>query len=614
MKFVRLLPARGSWLLPGAMVVVVAVGIALHVLDRGAFAGRLWQIALIAGSAPLLVRTAGKALRGDFATDAVAALAIIAAIALGQPLPGLIVVLMQSGGESLERMAERRATRELRQLEQGAPRIAHRRHVHLYVDVPVTEVRIGNHLLVRPGEIVPVDGRVLEGSSHLNTAQITGEPAALAAAPGTPLFSGYWNLEGALVMEALAPAAESQYERIVQLVRDAQASEAPIKRLADRYAAWFTPLTIVVAALAYLISGDAERILAVLVVATPCPLILATPVALIGGINSCARMKVIIRGGAALERLTTIRAVVFDKTGTLTTGTPAVTRLHAFGDVSEDSLLALAASIEQGSGHTLARAIVDHAHSRRAHFTLADNVVEVAGSGVRGVVDGRRVAVGSREFLADTDLQHLATTSIQRSYIAIDDVLAGFIEFDDRPRDDLVKLMTALRTNGMQRLAILSGDDRQAVERIAAPLHVDEVHGDLKPDDKLAHVRRLMQDVGPCLMIGDGTNDAPALAAATVGMAITPRGGGIAAETADVIMLGDNLLRVVDTLTIAHRTLRIARQSIVVGLALSGIGMLLAAVGLLPPVAGAIAQEAIDVAVIVNALRASAPLPAAMRG
>jgi heavy metal translocating P-type ATPase len=609
---VNLRSARVAYVLPLAVLTVMVAGGLLYFLGQRTAAHYLFLAGLVATSAPLIIRTAGQALRGNFATDAVASLAILTAIILVQPFPGLVIVLMQSGGEALERHAQRRATRALSELERRAPRQAHRRTDSGFEDVPVESVRVGDHVLVRPGEVVPMDGVVREGRSHVDTAAITGEPMPLTAVPGTRLFSGFLNGERPLVVEATALAAQSQYARIVELVRTAQESKAPIQRLADRYAVWFTPFTLAVAAGAFALSGEADRILAVLVVATPCPLILATPVAVIGGMNRAARAHTIVRSGAALEQLAQVRAVVFDKTGTLTTGRPVPQGIRTIDGWQADKLLPLVAAVEQGSSHVLARSLVAYAHERGAAPAMAQDIHETAGRGVRGTVDGHQLAIGSEQFVSEQargGSGALPATSSERlrSYIVVDGQLAGVIEFEDQLRPDLGRLFAGLRAAGIQRIIIVSGDDEETVQAVARQLDVDEAFGALKPAEKLDHVRRVMDQVGPTLMIGDGTNDAPALAAATVGLAVTGGSGDIAAETADAILLGDNLLQIGETLHIARRALRIAKQSIVVGLGLSGLGMAAAALGWLPPIGGALFQEAIDVAVIVNALRAAAP-------
>jgi heavy metal translocating P-type ATPase len=561
---------------------------------------------------PLLRNTGRAALRGDFATDAVASLAILTALVLREPLPGLVIVLMQTGGEALENMARGKASRALRELEASAPRIAHVRAGEHYTDVPVDEVRVGAEILVRPGEVVPVDGMVATGTSQIDTAQITGEPLPVSAGPGSELLSGCWNLTGPLHVTVTHTASQSQYARIVELVRAAQAAKAPIQRLADKYAVWFTPLTLLVAAAAWLVSGDPQRILAVLVVATPCPLIIATPVAILGGINKAAKRRIIVRSGAALEQLAATRAVVFDKTGTLTTGRPVASRVIAHDGWSDDALLRIVTALELGSGHLLARAIVAEAASRGIVAAIASDVRETAGRGVEGTVEGHAVAIGSRDFikrLLNGNAPAELTGTQLTSFIAIDHKLAGSVQFDDELRADSAALIAALRADGVQRIAILSGDDVATVGDIASQLGVSEAHGDLKPEQKLQLLERIKHETGATLMVGDGTNDAPALAVASVGLAVAPRGGGIATETADIILLSDDLLRIREAFAISHRTLRITKQSIGFGLGLSLVGMVAAAIGWLAPVPGALYQEAIDVAVILNALRASAYSP-----
>jgi heavy metal translocating P-type ATPase len=426
-------------------------------------------------------------------------------------------------------------------------------------------------------------------------------------------MSGSVNGEGLLTLRATAPARESQYARIVELVRTAQSTKAPIQRLADRYAVWFTPLTLLACALAYAFTREAERVLAILVIATPCPLILATPVAIIGGVSSAARRQIIMRTGTALEQLGRVRVAVFDKTGTLTIGRPLVREIFPAPGYDERSALALAASVELGSAHLLARTIVAAAEARDVRVTPGSDVVEAPGRGVHGRVDGQQVAVGARSFVeqlfpgSTTTLAPFDTSEEKlRAYVVADGRPVALIQYADQLRPQLTALLRSLRELGITRMLLLSGDRQHNVQAVGSATGITEAHGDLLPEDKVRLVREIVQSGEPTLMVGDGTNDAPALSTATVGIALAAQGGGIAAESADVVILVDDVQRVASAIRISRRTLAIAHQSIWAGLALSGMGMVLAGFGYIPPTVGALLQEGIDVAVILNALRASA--------
>jgi heavy metal translocating P-type ATPase len=560
---------------------------------------------------PVVASTIRGAFRGRFAADLVATLAIVTALLLDQPLPGLIVVLMQTGGEALEDYARGRASAAVRDLEAAAPTVAHRVTPDGVADVPADAIAVAETILVRPGELVPCDGVVTDGRSHVDAAQLTGEPVPLVAEPGVKLLSGSRNLEGPLTLRVLAPARESQYARIVELVRTAQASKAPIQRLADRYAVWFTPLTLIVCAVAWGVSGDADRVLAVLVVATPCPLILAAPVAIVGGINRAARRQVIVRHGTALEQLGTVDTAVFDKTGTLTIGRPAVSRILAVAPFTDDEVLRLAGGVEHRSGHLLARTLVDEVERRRIPVPDAGSVVETAGQGVVGRVDGVEVAVGGWPFVAGLaaargapPLERMPGEGL-RAYVTVDGRAAGVVEYADAVRQTAASLIERLRRLGIRRVVLLSGDSADNAAAVARMVGVDDARGDLLPQDKVEVVRSLTAGGKRVVMLGDGTNDAPALGVATVGIALASGGGGITAEAADAVILGDDPDRLADAVEISRRTMRIARQSIWIGLGLSGAAMLVAAAGYIPPTVGALLQEAIDVAVILNALRAA---------
>jgi heavy metal translocating P-type ATPase len=608
---------RANWnaiVTPIVAVLFVIAGAAVSYLDGSSgWAERVWLTGLVLTGAPLLVRTSRLVARRHFATDIVATLAIVGAVGLGYPLAGLIVVLMQTGGEALERIAEGRASRAVRALEADAPRIAHIYDAVAIRDVAVEDVRVGDEILIRPGEMIPCDCVVTSGESQLDTSRLTGEPLPVTARAGTVLMSGVLNLNGALIAEVTAVASESQYARIVELVRTATASKSPLQRLADRYAVWFTPATLVVCALAWYSSGDPTRALAVLVVATPCPLILATPIAIIGGINRAARRQIIMRTGGALERLSGIQSAVFDKTGTVTGGRAEVSAVVALPPFSESELLRLAGSLEQHSSHALAPSVVEAATRSGVRLSTPSAVMEDPGRGITGMVDGRAVAIGSHHYIAQetgsgtAPSEATAAHRVVRALIAIDGSVAGTIEFTDQLRPGAQDMVSGLRRIGVRRLALLSGDHADAVRPVATRIGVDDWQGELLPVEKLDRVARMSETDGPVLMLGDGTNDAPALSRADVGIALAGHGGGVTAEAADIVILTDDLSRVVEAVDISRRTMRIARQSIWVGLSLSAAAMAFAAMGRIPPVAGALLQEGIDVAVILNALRASIP-------
>jgi heavy metal translocating P-type ATPase len=597
-----------------ATLAFLLAGLALYARPELRPAARLvWFAGLVLGGGPIVWRTARGALRGRFAADLVASLAIVTAVLLQEPFAGLIIVLMQTGGEALERYAERRASQAVRELEAAAPRTAHRIVDDGVEDIAAEDVAVGDLLLVRPGELVPADGLVMDGRSDVDASQLTGEAVPIAASPGVALLSGSLNGTGALTLRATRRSSESQYARIVELVRTAQASRAPLQRVADRYAVWFTPITLLVCAVAWALSGDPLRVLAVLVVATPCPLILATPVAIIGGINRAARHQIIVRTGGALERLANIDVAVFDKTGTLTVGRPRVARVDIAPGFRPDDVLRLAGAVEERSSHLLARTLVEHVRTSGLELPVAADIVEAPGRGVRGTVAGRSVVVGARDWVASLTGAGEAAALARldgdgpglRAWIAIDGRAAGVVFYDDAIRPGLAGFFDDLRTLGVRRTLLLSGDRTVHAEAVAATLGIAEVRGGLLPEDKTRIVQELEDAGHRVLMVGDGTNDAPALGTASVGIALAGHGGGITAEAADAVLLVDDPTRVAHAIRIGRRSMRIARQSIRVGLGLSGLAMLFAAAGHIPPAVGALLQEAIDVAVILNALRAS---------
>ena len=595
---------------------MIAVGAAVNfLLHRPYEAHLLWMTGLAVTAFPVVSQTARGVFRGKLAADLVASLTVVLALILGHPVVGLVIVIMQSGGEALERIAEGKAGDALHALQSQTPRRVHRYHDGVVEDIDADDMHAGDVILVRPGEMIPCDGEVIDGSSHADTSTLTGEPLPRKLVPSTKVMSGWINEESPLTIRAVAAAEESQYAKIVALVREAQASKAPLQRIADRVAIWFTPITIGVCAIAYGLSSDWDRVLAVLAIATPCPLILATPVAIVGGLSTSARRQILMRNGGALEALGRTTAVIFDKTGTITIGHPLVSQVVATDSRSESELLRLASGVEQGSGHLLARTLVAEAKRRSVLASPGVEVVESPGRGVEGRVGSTRVAVGARSFIterypgtvdamgrvdaADND------PSTLRAFVAVDGELSGYVEYADMLREGITGLVRSLKDAGVRKVLMISGDRAETTRAVAAAAGIDEWRSDMLPADKTAVVKRLIDDGESVVMIGDGTNDAPALSTATVGVALASHGRGIATESADVILLADDPSRLLDAIHISRRTMRIARQSIIAGLAISAIGMVYAAIGRIAPIGGAAIQEAVDLGVILNALRAS---------
>ncbi len=553
-----------------------------------------------------LVWTVGRSLVArDVGVDAIAIVAIAGALGLGEYLAGAVVALMLAGGNALEESAHRRARRELSALVARAPKIAHRRTGAEIEEVPVDAVGIGDVVVVRGGEVVPVDGVVASENAVIDESSLTGEPFPVTIRRGDAVRSGTANAGEVFELRAIRPASESAYAALVRLVRQAETQQAPLVRLADRYAAFFLPLTALVAGAAWALTGDPVRALAVFVVATPCPLILAAPVALISGVSRAARVGVIVKGGGAIEQLGRVRSVLLDKTGTVTLGAPQVERIVVLDGVPEGELLRLAASLEQVSVHSLAEALVHEAQERRLELSFPTNVVEGRGRGIEGDVDGKHVAVGSAGWLRDLHYDTGQSGDAQ-VLVGIDGRLAGTVTLGDHLRPDALELVPALRAAGVSHIALATGDRADVAELIGKELGVDRVYSDQSPEDKLALVRALQErsELRPVAMVGDGINDAPALALADVGIAMGTAGATVSSETAAVVILVDRVGRVADAIRIGRRSLGIAQQSVLAGLGLSIVAMGFAAFGYVTPLAGALLQEAIDVAVILNALRA----------
>ena len=572
----------------------------------------VWAAAVVVILVPLGISVTRDLLHRETSVDLIALLAMLGSLALGQYLAGAVVGLMLSGGQALERYASDRARRELKALLARAPRTVSIYRNGDLATVDVADVMAGDMLLIKPGEVVPVDGVVARGAPVLDESALTGESLPVERMSGDQVRSGGINAGSPFDLRALATAEQSTYAGIVRLVRDAVASKAPFVRLADRYALWFLPLTLAVAGLAWVISGSPVRALAVLVVATPCPLILAAPVAIVAGISRSAKRGIIIKGGGALETLARARTLVFDKTGTLTTGSPRVSAVESFGAIAPDELVRLAASLDQVSPHVFASAVVGAARERRLTLEFPTEVKEHPGSGVIGWVGSKRIALGKSSWLAAGQPLPPAAAHVRRRteldgtpsvFIAVEGSIEGALIVEDPVRADTPRAIQMLRHSGIGRIVVLTGDREEVAKTVGGALGADEVLWERTPLQKVESVR-LERRSAVTVMVGDGVNDAPALAAADVGIAMGARGVTASSEAADVVIVVDRLDRVAEALDIARRARGIAVQSVIAGMALSGIGMVLATFGLLAPVAGAVFQEAIDVAVILNALRA----------
>ncbi|WP_454624238.1 heavy metal translocating P-type ATPase [Bradyrhizobium cenepequi] len=611
MSFERIL----RWTLVAIAIAGLTAGIGARVSGRPDLANLAWTL----GTAPVIGGLAVSIVRdflaGRLGVDAIALLSMTAALALGQPLAGAVVALMYSGGNVLEDIAIARAEHDLRSLVDRAPRQAHRRDGERIEQVPVEAVAIGDQLLVRAGEIVPVDGVIHSALAIIDESAVTGEPIPVEKARGSAVLSGSLNAGETFELTVTAPAGESTYAGIVRMVTAAQTAKAPFIRLADRYALIFLPITLVIAFLAWLISGDLTRSLAVLVAATPCPLILAAPVAFIAGVAQAARRGILAKGGGALEALARAHTVLFDKTGTLTVGGARLLSVEVAPGEDPEEVLTLGASLEQASHHVLAKAVVAAAVDRGLKLKAPERVRETVGAGLCGVIDGRQITAGSREMLlSGGELSPWELRAIRRAswrsalivFIAVDGRPIGALLLADELRADTPRAIRLLRDAGIARMVMITGDRAAAAQAIGAALDLDAVLADRVPSDKVEAVRS-EQRLHPTIMVGDGINDAPALAAADVGVALGARGASASSEAADVVILTDRLDRVGEAIIIAQRARRIALQSIVVGMGLSLAAMVAATVGWLDPVPAAILQEVIDVAVILNALRALTP-------
>jgi heavy metal translocating P-type ATPase len=586
------------------------IGLAAQFSGWAHWASPIWAIATISVLLVLVTDIVISLRRGDVGLDIVAALSMLAALVFAEYLAAVVVALMYAGGQYLEAFAERRASREMTALLARVPHTAVRHRNGRLEEVDLDVIEPGDRLVVRKGDVVPVDGAVIEGLAVLDQSALTGESVPVQQKVGDGVMSGATNVGEAFHLLTTRRAAESTYAGIVRLVEAAQRSRAPMSRLADRYAMMFLAATIALAGASWVWSADPIRAVAVLVVATPCPLILAVPVAIVSGLSRAAKHGILVKGGQALETLARVRSLVIDKTGTLTHGRAHIVATDVVADVSADEILRLAASLDQASKHIMAQTIVADARSSGLELAIPSNVVETPGEGIEGCVDGHRVIVGGLRFVSGkigaTSLSRLHTQRPPGSVavaVGMDARLVGVLILVDRVRAGTEALLRELKSLGLARIVLATGDRRDVAEMVARGLPIDAVRWELSPDQKTLVVLSERKN-GPVMMIGDGINDAPALAAADLGMAMGAKGAAASAEAADVVLLVDQLDRVLPAIKIARRSRFIALESVYAGLGLSVLGMIAAALGQITPVQGAILQEVIDIAVILNALRA----------
>jgi len=583
------------------VIILGAIALWLQFVNHQA----MWAQVLITGLGLLLaiimfiemVRTLRS---GKFGVDLLAITAVLATLAVGEYWAALIVLLMLTGGDALEDFAASRANSELQELLNNSPQTAHRVVGERLSDVAVSLVAVGDRLLVKPGEVMPVDGTLATGPTTVNEASLTGEARPIEKQVGDTVMSGSINGEASVYLQADQTADNSQYQNIVRLVQQAEAQPAKFVRMADRYAVPFTLLAYVIAGLAWFFSGDPVRLAEVLVVASPCPLILAAPIALISGMSRASRNGIIVKTGTTLEKLAQVKTFAFDKTGTITQGRLVVDQVVPVTALPAEKLLQLAASTEQHSGHVLAQSLVA---ATTEPLLPATAVNETTAQGVAAMVDGQKVRVGKSGFVTDEAVEKSNQTAV---YISIAGIYQGYVSFNDRVRPEARRTMAALRAAGANHLLMISGDRRPIAETIASEVGIDQVHADCLPADKIKVLAELPAEQRPVAMVGDGINDAPSLATADVGIAMGAHGATAASESADAVVLKDDLTRVSTARQIAHDTMRVAKQAVLIGIFICTGLMVIASFGVIPAIIGAVFQEVVDTVTILYALRARA--------
>ncbi len=544
-----------------------------------------------------------KTLRsGSYGVDLLAITAVAATLAVGQYWAAMIVLIMLVGGDSLEDYASKKAHTELKALLDNSPQTAHKVVADKLIDIKVDEANIGDQLVVKPGETVPVDGHIIKGSSMFDESSLTGESRPITKNVSDTVYSGSINGDSAITMTVDKLAKDSQYQRLIQLVKQADSTPAHFVRMADRYAVPFTGIAFVIAGIAWFVSKDPVRFAEVLVVASPCPLILAAPVALVSGMSRSSRNGIVVKTGSVLEKMATAKTAAFDKTGTITSGRLFVDQIKPVAGTTKEELLSYAASAEQSSGHILARSLLNYAVKHDVNLLEVQQLSEVTGNGVTAQIAGQTIKVGKASFVAPT--AQVAETTQTCVYISLNDRYIGTITFIDKLRFEAAQTMQTLRDHGVKHLMMLTGDQQAIAQTIAKEVGIDDVRAKLLPEEKIKALKAVPESEHPVIMVGDGVNDAPSLTVADVGIAMGAHGATAASESADVVILKDDLLKVAKAVEIAQDTLRIARQAVLIGIFICVFLMLVASTGFIPAIVGAMFQEVIDTVSILWGLRA----------
>ncbi len=591
----------------GLVLIAVLAGLTMDLTGNDVIAHWILGGTSLISALPLISGMIEDLRSGKYGIDLLAATAIVTSVILHEYWAGIIIVLMLTGGESLEDYAERRARTELDALLTRAPKQAHLVKGRKMLDVAVSSVRVGDKLVIKAGEVVPVDAEIIEGESGFDESSITGESLPIEKTKGDTILSGALNMEGTVTVRALHSAADSQYEQIIQLVKSAASAQSPFVRLTDRYSIPFTLLSFAIAATAWVVSGEPLRFLEVIVVATPCPLLLAAPIALISGMSRSAKHGIIIKTGSALEKLANAHTFAFDKTGTLTYGKPVVDEVTAYKPFDKDEVLGFCAALERASSHVLANAVVESAVKKGLKIPKARQLNELAGHGISGIVSGQHVIVGRLRHLEENHVNipkslKVSTYITTMTFVAVNGELAGAISFVDELRPESKPMLKKLRDMGIKHVLMVTGDNIHVAVSIAKKLGVEDVVADALPADKVRAIEEAANK--PTAFVGDGVNDAPVLTAADVGIALGARGSTAASESADVVIMLDDIMQVAKGVEIAKRTFSIARQAILIGIGMSIVLQLIFFTGRFRPVLGAAIQEVVDVAVIFIALRA----------